>query len=214
MCVGTSHTSALASPLIHGLPEYEGPFESMNTEIGIGTDNLRMRLKLVYSVKDEEKSTFLRKPKTATPPPLHLKSLIVCREAREKWPVNGMGMDVSEAELLESEILFGIPGAKGGLYDPPPVGGNMQEMQYMTLDLEGGATAFFPFLMQQDPHAHQGYGWVTSLDWSPGKMRYQVDRKVKSGFDLLALRTLELSEVQSEDASMYRPRDGGADMMQ
>jgi hypothetical protein len=55
----------------------------------------------------------------------------------------------------------------------------------MDVDLEGGATIFFPYLMQQDPEAFDGYGWVTSLDWTPGRIRYQVDRKVREGAELL-----------------------------
>jgi hypothetical protein len=49
----------------------------------------------------------------------------------------------------------------------------------MLLNLDGGATALFPYLMDQDPEAHPGSGWFTSLDWTPGDLRFQVDRKVK-----------------------------------
>jgi hypothetical protein len=213
MCVGSSHTIASAVPLLANTEDHEGPFSLMNAELGITSDSLRMRVKLAYSIKDDQKKTFVKKP-NSTPPPLHLKSLTVCREARGKWPVNGMSESISETDLLESEVLFGIPGAKGGLYDPPPVGGDEQAGQYMMLDLEGGATVFFPYIMQQDPEAFDGYGWVTSLDWSPGRIRYQVDRKVRGGAGLLGLRTLELSEVESENADNYRPRDGGANMRQ
>ena len=213
MCVGSCHTIASAESLIAATEEHEGPFSSLNAEIGITSDDLRMRVKLAYSVKEEEKKVFMKKTKSI-PPPLHLKSMTICREARGKWPVNGMTESVSETDLLESEVFFGIPGAKGGLYDPPPVGGDEQGSQYMMLDLEGGATVFFPYLMQQDPEAFDGYGWVTSLDWSPGRIRYQVDRKVKGGTGLVGLRTLELSEVQSDNANTYRPKDGGANMMQ
>ena len=113
-----------------------------------------------------------------------------------------------------SEALFGAPGAEGGLYDPPPVGCDEQAGRYMLLDLEGRATVLFPYLLDQDPAAFDGNGWVTSLDWTPGSMRYQVDRKTQGGAQLLGLRTLELSEVQSVDADTYRPRDGGAHMRQ
>ena len=57
-------------------------------------------------------------------------------------------------------------------------------------------------------------GWVTSLDWTPGRIRYQVDRKVLGGTKLKGLRTLELSEVQGEDAERWRPKDGGSNMRQ
>ena len=123
-------------------------------------------------------------------------------------------MPVPYADMTKSESLFGTPGAEGGLYDPPPVGSEEQASQYMMVDLEGGATLLFPFLINQDPEAFGGKGWVTSLDWTPYNMRFQVDRKVQSGVKLMELRSLELSEVQSADASTYRPSDGGADMRQ
>jgi hypothetical protein len=77
--------------------------------------------------------------------------------------------------------LFGTAGASGGLYDPPPVGSDEQANQYMVLDLPGQATVLFPFKLDQAPEAFGGTGWVTSLDWTPDTMRYQVDRKVKGG---------------------------------
>jgi len=40
------------------------------------------------------------------------------------------------------------------------------------------------------------------------------DRKVLGGTKLKGLKTLELSEVQGEDADRWRPRDGGANMRQ
>jgi hypothetical protein len=55
---------------------------------------------------------------------------------------------------------------------------------------------------------------VTSLDWTPGRIRYQLDRKVLGGTKLKGLRTLELSEVQGEDADRWRPKDGGSNMRQ
>jgi hypothetical protein len=101
-----------------------------------------------------------------------------------------------------------------GLYDPPPVGSEEQASQYMSLNLDGGATVLFPYLMDQDPETHPGSGWVTSLDWTPGDLRYQVDRKVNGGKGLLGLRTLELSEVQGATADTWRPNDGGSNMRQ
>jgi hypothetical protein len=84
----------------------------------------------------------------------------------------------------------------------------------MKLDLEGGATVLLPYLIDQDPSVHPDMGWVTSLDWSPGPIRFQVDRKINLGQGILGLRTLEVSEVQSADAETYRPKDGGEDMRQ
>eukprot|EP00545_Synedropsis_sp_CCMP1620_P005279 CAMPEP_0119008564 /NCGR_PEP_ID=MMETSP1176-20130426/3790_1 /TAXON_ID=265551 /ORGANISM="Synedropsis recta cf, Strain CCMP1620" /LENGTH=442 /DNA_ID=CAMNT_0006960921 /DNA_START=108 /DNA_END=1436 /DNA_ORIENTATION=+ len=216
MCVGAGHTVSAGVPLdstTSAVDETEGPYSELRAEVGISDEGLRMRVKLDYSVLEADKKAF-HKNKASPPPSLHLKSMTVCREARGRWPKNGQGPDmVSEDDLVESEKMFGIPGASGGLYDPPPVGDDVQSNQYMMLDLEGGATVFFPYMMNQDTKVFDGYGWVTSLDWTPGKQRYQVDRKVK-GDNVLGLRTLELSEVQSADAEMWRPRDGGEDMRQ
>ena len=54
-------------------------------------------------------------------------------------------------------------------------------------------------------------GGVVSLDWIAGSMRYQIDRK----FDQLdgSLSSLELTEIQKEDAEKYVPdfpHQGGA----
>jgi len=116
--------------------------------------------------------------------------------------------------------LFGPSGAKGGLYDPPPLGGDVQASRYMGLDLEGGASIFFPHAMEQtinafgDDSQFKKYGWVLSLDWTPSGQRYQVDRKFWGGPKSKGLRSLELSEVQALDAETYRPRQGPADMRQ
>jgi hypothetical protein len=113
-----------------------------------------------------------------------------------------------------SERLFGAPGAQGGLFDRPPVGGEDQAKQYMTLDLEGGATVLFPHKIDQDPEAHNGNGWVQTIDWCPGRLRYQVDKKIKSGKEVRGLKTLELTEIQASDAEQWKPNDGGSDMRQ
>lgn len=213
MCVGNAHTICTYLPLVEDSPEFEGPFAEMRTEIGIFGNDMRMRVKLDFAVLENEKEDFAN-DKAAGPPPLHLKSMMICREGREFWPKNGSEAKISEGELVQAEALFGIPGAPGGLYDPPPVGSDEQATRYMMLDLEGGATVLFPYLVDQDPDAFGGKGWVTSLDWTPGRIRYQVDRKVLGGTKLLGLRTLELSEVQGTDAATYRPKDGGQNMRQ
>jgi len=200
IAVGVPHSSSTELDT----DPHTGPFSEYRAEIGIQSKQLRFRLKLDYSIKESDKRM--------ETPPLHLKSLTVCREAREMWPRSGKMKSV--ADRMGSEALFGVPGADGGLYDPPPVGSETQASQYLMLDLEGRATALFPYLMDQDPEAHDGGGWVFTLDWTPGTMRYQVDRKVKGGKKILGVKTLELSEVQSADAETYRPRDGGRDMRQ
>jgi hypothetical protein len=45
-------------------------------------------------------------------------------------------------------------------------------------------------------------------------MRYQADGKFLGGRNVKGLRTLELSEVKSEQAEEYRPRGGAEDMRQ
>jgi len=104
--------------------------------------------------------------------------------------------------------------AMGGLYDPPPVGDKERAAaNYMLLDLPGGATLLLPHKLDQH-EVDADPGWVTSLDWTPGSIRYQVDRKVSSGSKLKGLRTLELSEVQGAEADRWRPTDGGENMRQ
>ena len=206
MCVGNGYTICTATQLEENSENpHDGPFSEYRCELGIQSDPLRFRIKLDYSILEEDK-------KGVEFPPLHLRSMTVCREALEMWP--RAENYKSAIEAVTERAFYGPPGAAGGLYDPPPVGSDEQAGQYMMLDLDGGATVLIPFLMDQDPAAHDEYGWVTSLDWSPGKFRFQVDRKTRGGKAILGLRTLELSEVQSADAAEYRPRDGGADMRQ
>lgn len=211
---------------------------------------MRFRIKLDYSLLDEDymMSKAANDP-LLLPPPLHLRTLTVCRETLDGyWPRpsdNEAALEdgddsMNSKESKKSEIrrknqeeitraLFGPPGAPGGLYDPPPVGSEERAVEnYMLLDFEGGATVLLPHKLDQHhrdavvdvdgetaPREDSSQaGWVTSLDWTPGKIRYQVDRKVLGGIKLKGLRTLELSEVQGEDAERWRPKDGGANMRQ
>jgi hypothetical protein len=226
MCVGNAYTICTAVPLSSpssssstdesaaaGTSPLQGPFEEYRAELGILSDVLRFRIKVDYSVLDNDKKRDYSDVAAAPPPPpLHLKSLTVCRETLGMWPRADRYRSAIEA--VTQDALWGPRGAEGGLYDPPPVGGEEQASQYLLLDLEGRATVLLPYLMDQDPEAHSGTGWVTSLDWTPGKNRFQVDRKTTGGKDLLGLRTLELSEVESASAERYRPRDGGSNMRQ
>jgi len=196
---------------------HEGPFQELRCEVGIHSKQLRFRIKLDYSVLSPELSKEVSPELVSSEefPPLFLKSMTVCRETRNVWPRrDGAAKMRSVADRSVSEALFGGAGADGGLYDPPPVGEDDQAKRYMLLDLEGTATVLFPHMMDQDPTAFDGNGWVTTLDWTPGSMRYQVDRKVGGGKNIMGLRTLELSEVQRMDADAYRPQDGGEDMRQ
>ncbi|MGK3760432.1 MAG: hypothetical protein ACI8RD_012749 [Bacillariaceae sp.] len=208
MIVGNAYTICTATPLKSSPQKLndEGPFASYQAELGIISDALRFRIKLDYSViigKENE---------NPDSPSLHLKTLTICRETLGMWP--RADKYKSAIEAVTQDAFFGKRGADGGLYDPPPVGSDEQASQYLLLDLEGRATVLLPHCMDQDPDVYPGSGWVTSLDWTPGKIRYQLDRKVKSGKDILGLRTLELSEVQGAEADIYRPNDGGENMRQ
>jgi hypothetical protein len=210
MCVGNGYTVCTGVKLTEddGGDDltHEGPFAEYRSELGIQYDDLRFRVKLDYAVTEAEK-------KATALPPLRLRSFTVCRETLNMWP--RAANYKSAIQALTDEVFFGTAGAAGGLYDPPPVGSEEQAGQYLLLDLEGGATLLLPYQMDQDPTVHEEpTGWVTSLDWTPGKFRFQVDRKNHGGKDILGLRTLELSEVQAADSDTYRPADGGSDMRQ
>lgn len=204
MCVGNAYTICTSTPLGDSQEPYEGPYATYRAELGITSeDDVRFRIKMDYSVLDSDKAEL---------PPLHLKSFTICRETLEMWP--RAENYKSKIEAITQDALFGRRGADGGLYDPPPVGTAEQAGQYLMLDLEGRATVLLPYLMDQDPEVHDGTGWVSTLDWTPGQQRFQLDRKTRAGKEMLGLRTLELTEVQSADAETYRPTDGGENMRQ
>jgi hypothetical protein len=215
----SAYTICDTVPLINSLVHVEegeedssfvGPFKEYRVELGIcANDEARFRIKLDYNILNENNNNM----DASSPPPLHLKTMVVCRESADKWPRSS----------AMARSLFGTPaGAPGGLYDPPIVGGPNRCDQYCQVDLDGSATALFPVIIDQidnnesdeDYDQDDRIGWVTSLDWTAGGMRYQVDRKVHSGRHVRGLRTLELSEVQGVDADRYRPRDGGQNMRQ
>jgi hypothetical protein len=182
-----------------------GPFKEYRVEIGIRADDARFRVKFDYSIVPKGEINL----SDDAPPPLHLKTMTVCREAADKWP---------RSSTLAKSLFSYTSGAAGGLYDPPPVNENFAS-QYCMVDMEGGATALFPAIIDQavesvDEGDSDNVSWITSLDWTAGPMRFQVDRKSYGGVNLRGLRTLELSEVQSADADQYRPRDGGQNMRQ
>ena len=234
MCVGKAYTICDATPMIQSGnsnnenegERHEGPFSEMRTELGVTDGDLRFRIKLDYATLEEDDEIALN-----IPPALHLRTLTVCRETLDGfWPKpvdNGINLEAEEdmTTLPQSNArrkdqdrvdvrLFGPTGAPGGLYDPPPVGSEERAVQnYMLLDFEGGATVLLPHRLDQHDTDSE-FGWVTSLDWTPGKIRYQVDRKVFGGTKLKGLKTLELSEVRGEDADRWRPKDGGVDMRQ
>lgn len=216
MCVGNSYTICDAVPLNDDAIKDEGPYSEMRAELGIQYKRMRFRVKLDYRIKgcsDDEKKQNNGKCnqlEVGDYPVLYLYSLVVCRETVERWP----RYENKNVDDSGTAALFCAPGAHGGLYDTPPVGDDEQSMQYMMLELEGGASLLFPHKMDQDPTAHDGNGWVTSLDWTPGRIRFQADRKVGSGAGIKGLRTLELTEVEASSADTWRPKDGGQDMRQ
>lgn len=233
MCVGKAYTICDALPLLkkEGYDDnvserHVGPFSEMRTELGVLSDSMRFRVKLDYALLDEDEKLAV----ATAPPPLHLQTLTICRETLDGyWPNpddnEGIEVDDDDSKATESsvirknqkgitETLFGPSGAPGGLYDPPLVGSEARAAEnYMMLDFEGGATLLLPHRLDQNTEV-DSLGWVTSLDWTPGKVRYQVDRKVLCGAKMKGLKTLELSEVQGEDADTWRPKDGGANMRQ
>ena len=225
----------------------QGPFAEFRTEVGLTQVDMRFRIKLDYGLDESLLSSFSSSNSTITtgpPPPLFLRSLIVCRELlqpawqrrqelQQQQPkdaddaYNNDDEESQQMRLAQEEALFGVPGADNGLYDPPPVD---NPEQYLQVDLDGHATALFPYRMEQqeeeeqqqqptttttnDDKSSKTQRWVVSLDWTPGTMRYQVDSKMYGGRNLLGLRTLELSQVLATQAETYRPRDGGANMRQ
>ena len=204
MCCGNCYTIADSIALDGEKKDgFDGPFSELRTEVGIQYKRMRLRVKWDYRVKADDINE-------ATPG-LYLYSMIVCRETRERWPRYETMSNVDDSV---AETLFGQPGAPGGLYDHPLLGDDEQAKQYMMIDLEGNASVLFPFKINQDPEAFDGNGWVQSLDWSPGRIRFQADRKLLGGEKVRGLKTLELSEVEAENADQWRPNDGGDNMRQ
>jgi hypothetical protein len=200
MCVGVAYTVCDAVKLHEPSSREDdeetadqGPFSELRSEIGIIEDSIRMRVKFEYGVLLNSEITAVGSNDPVAPPPLHLKTITVCRERLEEWPC-----------YRRDASLFRSVGANGGLYDPPPMGCERQASRYMSIDVEGGASILFPHQIDQCNKAFNN-GWVLSLDWTPGNIRYQVDRKFQPGERIKGLRTLELSEVQALEADTYRP---------
>ncbi|GMI59904.1 hypothetical protein ScalyP_jg2793 [Parmales sp. scaly parma] len=165
-----------------------GPYEKLNIEVGIRYGEIRLKLKLNYV----ESNSLLK-----------ISRVVVCRDRLDKWPTR------------REKPFFGPQGAPGGIFDLPPIQDAVSD-KMLAFDFDGYATALFPSEMTQK---EVGEGvktkdqFVVTLDWSPGKMRYQVDRKFFGGELVKGLRTLELSEVLSTEAEKYSPGKPG-DMKQ
>jgi hypothetical protein len=104
MSVGNGYTICTAVPLVEGQAGqvHEGPFSEYRAEVGIQKDLLRFRIKLDYAVKETNGAEF---------PPLHLRTMTVCRETKGSWP-RAEGY-TSAVEAVTAEALFGEPGAPG-----------------------------------------------------------------------------------------------------
>ena len=108
MCVSNAYTTVTAVRL-DGASETEttntgGPFFEYRAEIGFTTETVRFRIKLDYATLPSQtqttattaQSTTAQSMATAsttttstTPLPLlHLRTLIVCRERKESWPLD------------------------------------------------------------------------------------------------------------------------------
>jgi len=162
----------------------DGPLKSFNVELGLVYGEIRLRLRLHYAAKGDCGD-------------LLLGTVVMCRDRRDRWP--------SERE----RAFMGPAGAPGGLYDPPPIG-EEDQTKYMLVEFDGYTSSLFPYVISQaedvdGENSHRGV--VASIDWSPGRMRYQVDRKMQFGRHVKHLRTLELSEVQVDDAERLRPKN-------
>ena len=114
MCVGNAFSVCDSVQLFEKSSDevHDGPFSELRMEVGIMLKEVRMRVKLDYSVmKDALESSDL--------PALHLRKILVCRERLGSLPGN------------DEEVFFGDAGAPGGLYDPPPIGNDEQQYKYM-----------------------------------------------------------------------------------
>ena len=148
-------------------------------EVAIREEERRVRCKLLYTADGD-----------AAPadgdavPPMSLASMAILREGR-----GGTAFYPSDSE--EAADIDGSPGR--GLYDPPPG----DKLDYCSLYIEGGVTLVFP------TRVTAGGSGAISLDWIAGTMRYQLDRKFKKLDG--SLSSLELTEIQKEDAEKYLP---------
>jgi hypothetical protein len=132
MCVGSAYTIAMVFPLRRSPDHFNlrrSHFKQYRAEVGLQSEGLRFRVNFDYSVVEAEVK---ESTSTASPPPLHLKSMTVCREARDMWPLSGEQETI--ADRIAVDALFGTAGASGGLYDPPPVDSDEQAAQYKVLD--------------------------------------------------------------------------------
>jgi len=121
MCVGKAYTICDAKSLDgkssgDGDEAHEGPFKEMRTELGVQENGMRFRIKLDYSALEGEAGS-----EGELPPPLHLKTLTVCRETLDGyWPSaednEEKGREGEESEVFRknqeeiSTALFGPPG--------------------------------------------------------------------------------------------------------
>lgn len=156
-------------------------------EMCLREESRRVRCKLLYQPVDGDGGDGT--------PAMRITNVAIVRE------VLGGGEFLLSDVSGEEPDIDGSPGR--GLYDPPPG----EKLRYVSLYSEGGITLVFPSEVAAD-----GEG-VISLDWIAGRMRYQIDRKFAKLDGSLA--SLELTEIQKEDAETYLPdfphQGGGGD---
>jgi len=156
-------------------------------EMCLREESRRVRCKLLYQPVDGDGGDGT--------PAMRITNVAIVRE------VLGGGEFLLSDVTGEEPDIDGSPGR--GLYDPPPG----EKLRYVSLYSEGGITLVFPSEVAAD-----GEG-VISLDWIAGRMRYQIDRKFAKLDGSLA--SLELTEIQKEDAETYLPdfphQGGGGD---
>lgn len=144
-------------------------------EIGMREEGQRVRCKFVYKPASDTSDDPTSDP-TSDQTPVELEELAIIREA--------LGEGAAYAPAVSS--------AGGGLYDPPPLA---DRTDYCSLYCTGGLTLVFPARCDA---AAPGF---LSADWISGRMRYQADRKFQKLDGTLS--SLELSEIQTEDAERF-----------
>lgn len=147
-------------------------------EMTLREESRRVRCKLLYTAEGGEGAEG-----GSGAPAMTIASVAIVRE------VIGGGEFV-DGNADDADI-DGSPGR--GLYDPPAG----DKRSYMSLYSEGGITLVFPVTVES------GDAGALSLDWIAGKMRYQIDRKFKKLDG--SLSSLELTEIQKEDAKKFLP---------
>lgn len=174
-----------AFTLVKSSQEKEGSsngVDSYVTEIGLTESSSRVRVRFAYGViNSDERSTTVDGETTY----LSLLGFAVIRESR-----------------LSSQLPVCSEDLGTGIYDPQASGPN-----FACLDLKGRLSLMFPLrLLSNGGGDDQRTRTVFTVQWQGEEsMIYQADRKIAS-LSGGALKTFELTEIRSEDASIYMPQ--------